>query len=148
MQRTETEFTPQFIIDTLAEDFALVYKPFTRYLNPENEIWKKCVGVLNDIKAMNRMIFCNDKLFIPPVRVFLALNPDILESDGLNSYDKQFIGCFFAFVFKEVFGYQKQTKTCINSPCIKTALYFTESREAVRMVAEADKPKNAPKKGE
>lgn len=110
------------IVSKINDDFGNKYKPFSKFKD-SGEIWDECMKAVNDPKLMNHIIFCNDVLKIPPVKVFLAANETL--TGGFSVYDKKCIGAFWGFVFKFVFMYQSQKDSNpINLKGIKTATYF------------------------
>ena len=88
----------------LVNNFSSMYKPFTNFQN-NNPIWDSCMNTAMDSELLNNIIFCNDTLQIPPVKVFLALNPNI--ASNIDDFQKKGIGAFWGFVFKSIFDVMK-----------------------------------------
>ena len=79
------------IINKINSDFSNTYKPFSNFPN-SGLLWNECINTILNPKLMNNIIFCNDILQIPPVKVFLMANKNI--SDNLSDDDKKAIGAF------------------------------------------------------
>ncbi len=80
------------------------------------------------------IIFCNDYLEMPPVKVFAIVN----NKTDLSDENKKSIGAFWGFVFKYVFGYKNQRSISVRgkSGNIKTATYFYDISSPVEVVEE------------
>jgi hypothetical protein len=61
------------IINKVNAEFSSVYKPFSNFPN-SGLIWDECINTIKNAKLVNNIIFCNDVLQIPPVKVFLMAN--------------------------------------------------------------------------
>ncbi|MFW6016690.1 MAG: hypothetical protein ACOCRK_09655 [bacterium] len=120
-------FTTEEIKERILNGFDKTYRPFTDFMNKKNDLWRKCMDMVSNPKLMNHIIFINDNLQIPPVKVFLSLpeNQNIIED--LSDHEKRFIGAFWGYIFKNVFGYNEQKSVGINDKRIKTATYFSEN---------------------
>lgn len=121
----------EYIIEKINEEFTSVYRAASKFKN-SGKIWDECINTIKDADLMNKIIFCNDVLEIPPTKVFLK------SIDGLNGefsdQEKQYIGSFWGFIFKNVFGYRKQKDSVpINTKGIKKAAYFYD-REKIEVV--------------
>lgn len=123
---------PNQIIQKINDEFALKYKPFGIFMN-SGELWDLCILTIKDVDLVNKIIFCNDILKIPPVKVFLLVN----KSDfAISDYERKCIGAFWGFIFKFVFLYSNQKSTSISTKGIKTATYFYDVEDTVKIVNE------------
>ena len=126
--------TSSEIINKINSDFSSVYKPFSNFPN-SGVLWNECINTVKDAKLLNNIIFCNDVLQIPPVKVFLAANN---ISTVLTDDDKKSIGAFWGFVFKFVFGYRNQKSVSIRINSVKSATYFFDAPQTVEVVYEPE----------
>lgn len=143
------EYTAKEVIETFEKSFASEYKPFAKYQLEEHSLWQMLVLILQDTKLMNHIIFCNDMLELPPIRVIVAAKIDELEAMKLSAYDKKFMGAFCSFLFKS-FGYTETRKTATGNPTIKTAMCFAKCPVQILFVPDMEEPtasEKAPKKG-
>lgn len=118
------------IINKINADFSGVYKPFSNFPN-SGVLWDECIDTIKDAKLMNNIIFCNDILMIPPVKVFLAANQSI--NIVLPDEDKKAIGAFWGFVFKFVFNYKNQKSISVRINNVKSATYFFDAPQPVEV---------------
>ena len=126
------KITPAMIIDKINTEFGSTYRPFSNFVN-SGDLWNECINAVNDVKLMNHIIFCNDTLKIPPVKVFLMANDSIVGD--LTDTEKQFIGAFWGFVFKFVFHYRSQKDSVpINTKGIKKAAWFYDKEAPVEVI--------------
>lgn len=136
------QFKTSEILEDVKGGFADIYKPFSNYVNQDNELWSLCLEIVSSQDILNNIIFCNDILNIPPVKVLQALNQNIIQS--LSTYDKKFIGAFWGYVFKNTFGYKGQKQVGIanlsvinpeyKSNIIKTASYFYNNDTKIQVI--------------
>lgn len=103
------------------EEFPKVYKPFSKFVD-SGELWDECINVIFDEDLMEKIIFCNDILKIPPVKVFMSVTTEIQED--LSDYEKKAVGAFWGFVFKNILNYKDQKSISIRINTIKSATYF------------------------
>lgn len=147
--KNSVEYTPTELVKMLADGFGQTYKPFAKYRNEQSELWTKCISTISDNSVLEKIIFCNDIVRLPPVKVFLCLHPEITESKKLTAYDKKFLGGFFSYIFTVIFCYKLKKQVGINNPCIRTALYFYDRTDDIVIVPDtpkrqpSDKPANA-----
>lgn len=87
-------------------------------------------------QLMNNIIFTNDVLHIPPVKVFLKLNEGRSFLTDLTVTDKKFLGAFWGYIFKFIFCYKGQKLVGIGNPYIKTATYFLQKDVDIRVTEE------------
>lgn len=120
----------QDILTRIDTDFTKTYKPFSNFKG-SGAMWQACIDTVNNQELMNHMIFVNDKLELPPVKVFLAVNK---QFQNLSPMDKKALGAFWGFVFKFVFEYKEQRSTIINCNGVKTATYFYGNSSAVKVI--------------
>lgn len=117
------------IIKKINEEFANTYKAHSCFIN-SGVLWDKCIETIKDEELLNHIIFCNDVLKIPPVKVFLLTCDE--DFSNLTDFDKTCLGAFWGFVFKFALGYDNQKSTSILTKGIKTATYFYDKKlEAV-----------------
>ena len=116
------------IINKINSDFSNTYKPFSNFPN-SGLLWNECINTILNPKLMINIIFCNDILQIPPVKVFLMANKNI--SDNLSDDDKKAIGAFWGFIFKFVFGYRNQKSISVRVRNVKSATYFFDCPQDV-----------------
>jgi hypothetical protein len=122
--------TTKDILDKIENEFSHAYKPFSKFKN-SGELWNKCVEVIKDEDLMNKIIFANDILSVPPVEVFDRINSTI----SINSdFEKKALGSFWGFVFKFVFGYKNQRSKSITTNNIRTATYFYDKPEKINVI--------------
>ena len=125
------EFTTEEIINRINDEFASVYKPFSNFPN-SGALWNHCTDTIRDARLMNNIVFCNDVLQIPPVKVFLMANKNI--SADLTNEEKKSIGALWGFVFKFVFGYRNQKSISVRVHTVKTATYFSDCAQDIKIV--------------
>ncbi|MBZ9688466.1 hypothetical protein G9F72_019230 [Clostridium estertheticum] len=118
------------IINKVNAEFSSVYKPFSKFPN-SGLIWDECINTIKDAKLVNNIIFCNDILQIPPVKVFIMAN-DLLNFD-LTDSDKKAIGAFWGFIFKFAFDYKNQKSISVRVNNVKSATYFFDSSHNVEV---------------
>ena len=126
--------TSSEIINKINCDFSSVYKPFSNFPN-SGVLWNECINTIKDAKLLNNIIFCNDVLQIPPVKVFLAAKN---ISTVLTDDNKKSIGAFWGFVFKFVFGYRNQKSVSIRINSVKSATYFFDVPQDIEVIYEQE----------
>ena len=126
--------TSSEIINKINSDFSSVYKPFSNFPN-SGVLWNECINTIKDAKLLNNIIFCNDVLQIPPVKVFLAAKN---ISTVLTDDNKKSIGAFWGFVFKFVFGYRNQKSVSIRINSVKSATYFFDVPQDIEVIYEQE----------
>ncbi|MCE5221183.1 MAG: hypothetical protein LLF98_07925 [Clostridium sp.] len=125
-------FTIEKIINELKNEFPKAYRAFGGFVEA-GPLWNMCIDTIMDAELMNHIIFCNDVLKMPPVKVFLLAN----ESDfDITDYERKFLGAFWGFIFKFVFKYNNQKSTSISTKGIKSATYFYECESKIKVVNE------------
>lgn len=112
------------------EEFPKVYKPFSKFLD-SGDVWEAAIEVIFDEDLMEKIIFCNDVLKIPPVKVFMSVATGIQQE--LSNYEKKAIGAFWGFVFKNILNYNDQKSISIRINTIKSATYFSNDMEFVEI---------------
>ena len=149
MEKKTYTFTTKGIIETIERDFAIEYKPFAKYQLEKLPLYVACIDFINNTDVMNKMIFANDYLEVPPVKTFLCYKKEI--SKMLSDYDKKFLGAFWGFLFR-CLGYEDSRKVSLGkNSLLKTGLFFRNNAENIviadsQMVAtetKVEKPKNA-----
>ena len=128
-------FSTAEITKRIEAEFTQKYKAFSNF--PQSgKVWDECLAAVQDAKLMNNLIFCNDVLQIPPVKVFLLANATI--GGQLTDEEKKSIGAFWGFVFKFVFGYknQKSVSVRVADNNLKSATYFFDCPQEIEVVPE------------
>jgi hypothetical protein len=118
------------IINRINSDFSSAYRPFSKFPN-SGALWEDCINTVKDSKLMNNIIFCNDVLQIPPVKVFIAAKNITMV---LSNADKKAIGAFWGFVFKFVFKYKNQKSLAIKINSVKNATYFFDGPKNTEVI--------------
>jgi hypothetical protein len=111
----------QVIIEEIKDNFSHEYKPFSKFVD-SGELWNICIDAVSDAKLMNNIVFCNDELKIPPVKVFLEVKRESI--DELNDFEKKAVGAFWGFVFKSSLKYKSQKSISVRVINVKSATYF------------------------
>lgn len=128
-------FSTAEITKRIEAEFTQKYKAFSNF--PQSgKVWDECLAAVQDAKLMNNLVFCNDVLQIPPVKVFLLANATI--GGQLTDEEKKSIGAFWGFVFKFVFGYknQKSVSVRVADNNLKSATYFFDCPQEIEVVPE------------
>ncbi len=122
------EINKDDVIEKIYNNFTTEYKSFSKFAN-SGELWDLCIKTVENTDLLNHIVFCNDIMEIPPVKVFLKANPEIDKIS--KGFDKKCIGAFWAFVFKNTLNYtQQQENVIIKTKGIKTATrYYKESHD-------------------
>ncbi len=116
------------IIQKIYNDFSTEYKLFSKFVN-SGDLWNLCIKTAENTTLLNHIVFCNDVIEIPPVKVFLKSNPEIDKIS--KGFDKKCVCAFWAFVFKNTLNYTlEQENVIIKTKGIKTATrYYKESHD-------------------
>ena len=125
-------FSTAEITQRIEEGFAQKDKAFSNF--PQSgKVWDECLAAAQDAKLMNNLVFCNDVLQIPPVKVFLLANATI--GGQLADEEKKSIGAFWGFVFKFVFGYKNQKSVSVRDADnnLKSATYFFDCPQMIEV---------------
>ena len=133
--RNKQVFSTAEIAQRIAAEFIQKYKAFSNF--PQSgKVWDECLAAVQDAKLMNNLIFCNDVLQIPPVKVFLLANATI--GGQLTDEEKKSIGAFWGFVFKFVFRYknQKSVSVRVANNNLKSATYFFDCPQEIEVAPE------------
>ncbi len=103
------------LVRTIEDGFYDKYANFKEFQTDETyrPLWDLCIDTVKDHNSINIIIFCNDTYKIPPVKVFIDLNRDKLETilkehsgdfltdeKRLKTYVKQCLGAFWGMVFR------------------------------------------------
>lgn len=130
MKKTTEQIISQ--INDRGNGFAKVYKQFTALVKNQAR-WKQCLGAVKDRELLKNIVFCNDTMGTPPVKVFLTalLKADKASITELTPQQRKEIGAFWGYVFKEVFGYKAVKNVSVGkiqgvSLGIRTAACFLE----------------------
>jgi len=124
------KLTPAQIINRINTDFSSAYRPFSNFRD-SGALWEECLSTVENPKLMNNIIFCNDILQIPPVKVFIAAKN---ITTVLTDADKKAIGAFWGFVFKFVFEYKNQKNVSIRINSVKSATYFFDGPKDTEVI--------------
>ena len=136
MEKKIYTFTTKGIIETIERDFAIEYKPFAKYQLEKLPLYVACIEFINNTDVMNKMIFANDYLEVPPVKTFLCYKKEI--SKTLSDYDKKFLGAFWGFLFR-CLGYEDSRKVSLGkNSLLKTGLFFRNNAENI-VIAKTEK---------
>ena len=114
--------TTQQIQQKLKEDFARKYRRFASYVGA-GELWDSLMDTVADPVLLGHYQFCNDVMGIPPARVHFMVWGQRLGQ--LNREEKQAVGAFWGFVFKEALGYTDQQSVSCVIGGLKTASRYT-----------------------
>lgn len=98
-----------------------IYRAYSNFMN-SGDLWYECINTVRKIETLDHIIFCNDILKIPPVKAFLRLHEG--EFCNLTDTEKKALGAFWAFIFKEVLGYQEKKNVSISTCSVKTSAYY------------------------
>ncbi|MDR0906397.1 MAG: hypothetical protein LBN00_09560 [Oscillospiraceae bacterium] len=120
-------YTTKQIETETRENFQKIYKAFGDFTD-SGELWDACIAALRDKVLMSHIIFCNDIHKIPPVDTLLRADK-FLSRRKFTEREKRFIGAFWCFVFKSVFGYCGQKRTSVRALAVRTATYFFDIDE-------------------
>lgn len=129
MEKKTYTFTTKGIIETIERDFAIEYKPFAKYQLEKLPLYVACIDFINNTDIMNKMIFANDYLEVPPVKTFLCYKKEVCKT--LSDYDKKFLGAFWGFLFR-CLGYEDSRKVSLGkNSLLKTGLFFRNNAENI-----------------
>lgn len=110
------------ILEQLQQNFARKYRRFAAFVN-SGDLWNSLVKVVQDPVLLSHYQFCNDVMGIPPVRVHLKVCRGRIGQ--LDREQKQALGAFWGFVFKEALGYTGQESVSCMVGGLKTATRYT-----------------------
>ena len=88
------------IVDRLENEFAGIYRPFAKFQG--KPLWGECLVAVKNPELMGHINFNNNTMGIPPVVSFLSAPNGV--PDTLSDDERKFIGAFWGFVFRKVFG--------------------------------------------
>jgi len=114
------------ILDSIKKGFASRYKPQSTIITEDGMLWQLIQKTVTDTELMNHIIFCNDVLKMPPVKVFLLIHAEQLKGEELKDTDKQAVGAIFGYIFKDFLKYTKQKSVSCRVNGCKTATYFLD----------------------
>lgn len=122
------------IVELLNTDFPKKYTVFSSIVE-NGVLWEEIIAVVKDADLMNKIIFANDVLLMPPVQSYILINIKNLSYD-LTEREKQSIGAVWAFVFKEVFEYkeQKLMPCYMNIIGINSATRYFKNLEKIKVI--------------
>lgn len=140
MDKNSFIFTTKGILETIERDFATEYKPFAKYQSEKLPLYILCIEAINNHDFMNKAIFANDYLEVPPVKSFAAYNKEDTAFKSLSDYDKKYLGAFWGFVFRSL-GYEDSRKVSLGGNfSLKTGSFFKNNSDKI-VVAENDETK-------
>jgi hypothetical protein len=106
----------------LYSDFSNIYRAFGGFVD-SGKLWDLCLEAVSDQVLMGNIIFCNDVHQIPPVHTFLKVVASEITWE-LTGMEKRSLGAIWGYVFKHVFGYQRQKSVTARVNTVQTATYF------------------------
>ncbi len=123
------------LINLVRQNFSSKYLQYRAFSEKEEykEFWNLCLDAINDDNFLLGVIFCNDILSIPPLKVFLTFYKQELIQITRNSrailplFVKRSLGSFWSMIFKSILGYTNQEILKINTGFyfdVKTASYY------------------------
>ncbi len=129
--------TAKGITNYLNDNFSTEYPQFHSFKeNPEYlPYWNLCLKAISDEFTLNGIIFTNDILNIPPLKVFLVkYKQELVEITNdpyakLPIFIKRSLGAFWAMVFKSCLNYTNQCVVKISMNfffTIRTATYYVK----------------------
>lgn len=104
----------------LRAEFAGKYARFAGFIG--SGLWNECVAAAQDETLLGHIRFCNDVLRIAPVKTFLIARK--LTDRPMQPEDKQAVGAFWGFIFKEKLGYCTQRRQACHISTFRTASVF------------------------
>ena len=140
----DIELTTQAASQAVEQGFSLRYRHFKEFQEDPayRPYWNKCMEAVKDRELFSHIIFCNDRLHIPPVKTFLLYyEQDLIRITGredaaLEPFVKKSIGAFWGMVFKFVLGYRDQESVSVSLNqrfFVRTATYFKNPAQPVRL---------------
>lgn len=117
-----TVVTTAQIQQSIRADFARKYRRFAAFVG-SGDLWDSLMEVVGDPKLLGHYQFCNDVMGIPPVRVHLKVCRGRIGQ--LDREQRQSMGAFWGFVFKEALGYTDQQSVSCAINGVKTATRYT-----------------------
>ena len=63
----------EYIINKINNEFTDVYRASSKFKD-SGELWNEYINTIKNPDRMNKIIFCNDVLQIPPTKVFFGNN--------------------------------------------------------------------------
>lgn len=131
MEKNRFTFTTKGILETIERDFSIEYKPFAKYQLEKLPLYTLCVESISNHDFMNKVIFANDYLEVPPVKSFAAYNKEDTTFKSLTDYDKKYLGAFWGFVFRTL-GYEDSRKVSLGGNyALKTGSFFKNNSEKI-----------------
>ena len=114
------------IITEIDKNFASTYRGAATFMN-SGSLWNFCIRTIQNPIFMGNITFAND-LGIPPVKALLTIYRREMKpaiTFQFTAQESRCIGALMGYVFRFVFGYQKQKERCVvNEFGIKTASRF------------------------
>lgn len=121
------------------------YKPFVSFQKKEayRPYWDLCLKAVQDRDLLSHIIFCNDLLRVPPVKVHLlyyeaAFTALVGADNKMENFVKKSIGAFWGMVFKFILGYQAQETVSISlGSCfsVRSASCYSQPQYRIQLVA-------------
>lgn len=110
--------------EEIKKEFAHKYVRFAGFVD-SGRLWDHCEATLDDKELMEHIQFCNDVMKIPPIKVFLLARNLAQDKEFADSPDKrQAVGAFFAFIFKELWGYKRTVRVSCSINGIKASTIY------------------------
>ena len=137
-------FSVCMIAEQVEAQFSDCYRHFKEFQESPDyrPYWDKCMEAVRNRELLSHIIFCNDLLRIPPVKIFLLYYAqDFIRMTGredaaLEPFVKKAIGAFWGMVFKFVLGYRDQESVSISLNqrfFVRTATCFQNPVQSVKL---------------
>lgn len=120
------------ILNELQVEFPKIYKAHGSFIG--TSLGQKCIDTIKDKELLEKIIFANDILKVPPVKTFLLIRTENFVN--LTNDDKQGLGAFWGWIFKYLLKYQNQRSISISTKTVKTATYFFDKGADIEIVNE------------
>ena len=117
------------ILRHIREDFTAEYPQASNFT--DTPVYYHCMAVIGNPDDLREIILNNDQKGIPPVQSMLELfQKHCLTHGKISHTDARCMGELMAFLFKYVFGYQKQQddNPIQNDFNVQTAALFSEPK--------------------
>ena len=136
MDKEQKTITVQEIGEIIRRDFSRKYRRFAS-LPGSGKLWDSLMETAENGEMLSHYQFCNDVMGIPPARVHMRLWGEQLGQ--LSREEKQAMGAFWGFVFKEALGYTgQQSVSCVEGG-LRTATRYTRLDRPPRIQWKEDK---------
>lgn len=98
--------------------------------------FQEFLDLLDNEEALGNIRFANDYLEIPPVKSFINFRRELFQHE-MDRNDKQCLGACFAYLFKDIYGYENSHSVWVGDVItdkdpkrtgIKTATVYTKNK--------------------